>query len=66
MVYRLRRTMLTVQIKTDNADFVDNDLHTTVAHCVEEYVVKMLQRGFSAGVVKDGNGNTVGHFELTE
>ena len=58
--------MLTVQIFTDSADFVDNDLYATVALCVEEYVVKMLQRGFSAGVVRDGNGNTVGHFELKE
>ena len=58
--------MLTVQIFTDTADFVDNDLHATVAHCVEKYVVKKLRLGFSSGTVKDGNGNTVGRFELTD
>jgi len=57
--------MFKMEFKTDTAAFSEYLMEET-AHCLKKVAFRLEFDGVKSGAVKDINGNTIGHFELTE
>ncbi len=55
--------MLTLTIETENAAFADGQQAAEVARILRQAASK-IERGSHSGSLCDGNGNTVGRYDL--
>jgi hypothetical protein len=53
---------LTIRINVDNAAFQDGDSYNLAAQVLR--VSTLIDQGLESGTIMDGNGNTVGEWEV--
>lgn len=61
--YLLGDKVFKLVFMTDNAAFKDNKEEIKE---IFGFVLDKLDSGFKSDIVKDSNGNTIGHFELSD
>lgn len=54
---------LKLHFDMDSAWFEDNDPHAAAGETLAD-VARLVTRGVTAGLVRDGNGNTIGSFVI--
>jgi len=54
-----------IEFECENAVFSD-DLHNAIADAVLDVSKKVRQTGNLHGLVRDNNGNLIGHYDLQE
>lgn len=55
---------LKLDFNMDNAWFEENDAHAAAGETLAD-VARLVSRGVTAGVIKDGNGNSIGTFAIS-